>query len=203
MSSYLSGFLLGFSFILAIGAQNAFVLKQGLKKQHVFLVCFICAISDAVLIALGVSGFGEIVKRFPSIEIIARYGGALFLTIYALKSFISSFKNNHSLIPSDEVPESVFRTVSMCLAFTWLNPHVYLDTMVLIGSVSQQFYDDKISFALGASLASFVFFFSLAYGAKLLAPKMQSPSSWRILDFLIALIMFTIAIKLAYAGNWL
>lgn len=198
MSSYLSGFLLGFSFILAIGAQNAFVLKQGLKRQHVFLVCFICATSDAVLISLGVSGFGEIVMRFPSIEIIARYGGAIFLTIYALKSFISSFKNNHSLKPSSEVPESVLRTVAMCLAFTWLNPHVYLDTVVLLGAISTKYEATIFQFSLGAVSASFVFFFGLGYGAKALIPLFKKNISWKILEFIIGTIMLIISASLVF-----
>lgn len=198
MSSYLSGFSLGFSFILAIGAQNAFVLKQGLKKQHVFLVCFICAISDAVLISLGVSGFGEIVKRFPSIEIIARYGGAIFLTIYALKSFISAFKNNHSLKPSDEVPESVLRTVAMCLAFTWLNPHVYLDTVVLLGAISTKYEATIFQFGFGAISASFIFFFGLGYGAKALIPLFKKTISWKILEFIIGTIMLVISASLVF-----
>ena len=196
MSSYLSGFLLGFSFILAIGAQNAFVLKQGLKKQHVLLVCSICAISDALLITLGVSGFGEIISRFPSIEMVARYGGALFLSIYAIKSFFSSFTKTHSLLPTDEVPESVFKIITMSLAFTWLNPHVYLDTVVLLGAISTKYEATKFQFGLGAVSASFIFFFALGYGAKTLLPIFQKPLSWKILDFLIGVIMLSIALSL-------
>ena len=196
MSSYISGFLLGFSFILAIGAQNAFVLKQGLKKQHVLLVCAICAVSDAILISLGVSGFGEIISRFPSIESIARYGGALFLSIYAIKSFISSFTKTHALNPADEVPESVSKIIMMSLAFTWLNPHVYLDTFVLLGAISTKYEATKIQFCLGAVSASFIFFFGLGYGAKTLLPIFQKPLSWKILDFLIGVIMLSIALSL-------
>jgi L-lysine exporter family protein LysE/ArgO len=197
MFSYLSGFSLGLSFILAIGAQNAFVLKQGLKKQHVFLVCFICAASDALLISLGVSGFGKIVNEFPSVEAMARYGGAIFLMAYAVKSFVSSIRNTHSLNPSGEVlPESVFKTVAMCLAFTWLNPHVYLDTLVLLGAVSTKYEATKVQFGLGAISASFIFFFGLGYGARALIPFFQRPASWKILEFLIGVIMLTIAISL-------
>ena len=198
MSSYLSGLSLGFSFILAIGAQNAFVLKQGLKKHHVFVVCAICATSDALLITLGVSGFGEIVKKFPSIEIIARYAGALFLTIYAFKSFISSFKNTHALSPSGEVPGSVLKTVAMCLAFTWLNPHVYLDTVVLLGAISTKYEATKVQFGLGAVSASFIFFFGLGYGAKALIPLFEKPIAWKILEFIIGVIMLTISVSLVF-----
>ncbi|MFT5717574.1 MAG: L-lysine exporter family protein LysE/ArgO [Oleiphilaceae bacterium] len=196
MTSYFSGFLLGFSFILAIGAQNAFVLKQGLKKQHVFLVCFICAISDAFLISLGVSGFGEIVSRFPTIETVARYGGALFLSIYAVKSFISSFTKTHALNPADEAPESVTKIIMMSLAFTWLNPHVYLDTVVLLGAISTKYEATKLQFGLGAVSASFIFFFVLGYGAKALLPLFQKSISWTILEFMIGFVMLSIALSL-------
>jgi len=196
MSSYISGFLLGFSFILAIGAQNAFVLKQGLKKQHVFLVCSICAISDALLITLGVSGFGEIVSRFPSVESVARYGGALFLSLYAIKSFLSSLTNTHTLSPADEAPESVTKIIVMSLAFTWLNPHVYLDTVVLLGAISTKYEATRIQFGLGAVSSSFIFFYGLGYGAKALLPLFQKPISWKILEFMIGVIMLSIAFSL-------
>ena len=196
MSSYLSGFLLGLSFILAIGAQNAFVLKQGLKKQHIFLVCSICAISDALLITLGVSGFGEIVSRLPSIETIARYGGAIFLFLYAIKSFISSFTKVHALSPANEVTESVTKIIMMCLAFTWLNPHVYLDTVVLLGAISTKYEATKFLFGFGAVSASFIFFFALGYGAKVLLPLFQKPISWKILEFMIGVVMLSIALSL-------
>lgn len=196
MPSFISGFSLGLSLILAIGAQNAFVLKQGLKKQHVFLVCFICACSDAILIALGVSGFGLIVKQFPAIELFARYGGAVFLSIYALKSFISSFSKTHSLSPSDEGSSSALNTAFICLAFTWLNPHVYLDTVFLLGAISTKYDTSKLEFASGAMTASFIFFYSLGYGAKLLRPLFSKPTSWKILEFLIGIIMLSIAASL-------
>ena len=196
MPSFISGFSLGLSLILAIGAQNAFVLKQGLKKQNVLLVCFICAFSDAILIALGVSGFGEIVKRFPSIEMIARYGGALFLSLYALKSFISSFSKSHALNPSAEVQDSTLNIALTCLAFTWLNPHVYLDTVFLLGAISTKYVTTKIEFAAGAMSASFIFFFMLGFGAKLLRPYFEKPISWKILEFAIGIIMLSIALSL-------
>ncbi len=198
MSSFLSGFSLGFSLILAIGAQNAFVLKQGLKKQHVLLVCFICAISDAVLITLGVSGFAKIVERYPSIEMSARYGGAIFLSVYAIKSFISSFKNTHSLSPLSEATDSTKKIIGICLAFTWLNPHVYLDTVFLLGSISTKYEATKLLFTSGAVLASFIFFFSLGYGAKILTPLFKKPISWKILEFIIGVIMLSIAVSLVF-----
>ena len=196
MTTYIAGFSLGLSLILAIGSQNAFVLKQGLKKQHVFIVCAVCALSDAILIALGVAGFGAIVEQFPAIETIARYGGALFLTLYALLSFRSAFTSHHALNTTTETQSSLLKVVTMCLAFTWLNPHVYLDTVILLGSVSTQYQPDQLQFALGAMTGSFVFFFSLGYGARILAPVFKKPGAWKVLEFLIGIIMLSIALSL-------
>jgi len=196
MLTFISGFSLSLSLILAIGAQNAFVLKQGLKQQHVFLVCFICAVSDAVLITAGVSGFGLMVKEFPSIEVFARYGGAAFLLVYSAKSFWSAFNYRHELQPAADVVDSRGKIALTCLAFTWLNPHVYLDTFVLLGSVSLQYEAHKFQFGLGAVCASFVFFFSLGYGARLLTPLFQKPRAWKILEFLVGIIMLFLALTL-------
>lgn len=198
MSAYISGFSLSLSLILAIGAQNAFVLKQGLKQQHVFLVCSLCAISDAILIAFGVSGFGAVLNKYPAIEQVARYAGALFLFAYALKSFYTAYYYNHSLNPAEQVPSNTKKVVLSCLAFTWLNPHVYLDTFFLIGSVSTQFSHSKMAFTFGAMTASFVFFFSLGYGAKVLIPAFQKPLSWKILEVLVGILMLIIAIGLVW-----
>src|SRR5210317_437061 len=196
MAAYIAGFTLGLSLILAIGAQNAFVLRQGLKKQHVFVVCLICALSDAILVVVGVSGFGMIVKESPWIETLSRYGGAVFLGFYAIKSFIAAFRTNHSLDPADEISTSLKKTVFICLAFTRLNPHVYLDTVVLLGSISTQFKAGKSLFAYGAVTASFLFFFTLGYGARILIPFFQKPVSWKVLDFVIGLVMLSIALSL-------
>lgn len=196
MTNYIAGFSLGLSLILAIGSQNAFVLKQGLKKQHVFIICLICALSDAILIALGVAGFGVIVKQYPLIEIVARYGGAVFLGIYSVLSFRSAFTANHALKAASNSSISLLKAVTICLAFTWLNPHVYLDTVVLLGSVSTQYQPHQWQFALGALCASFLFFFSLGYGARILAPLFIKPQSWKVLDILIGFIMGFIALSL-------
>jgi len=196
MHSYLAGFSLGLSLILAIGAQNAFVLKQGLKKQYVFLVCGLCALSDALLITLGVSGFGIILQQYPAIEDLARFGGALFLFLYALKSFYAAFSKAHILNPADIEPDNAVKIILTCLAFTWLNPHVYLDTVVLLGSISTQFTGSKIEFTAGAISASFVFFFSLGYGASVLTPIFQKPLSWKILDAFVGFLMLSLAISL-------
>lgn len=196
MSTFLSGFVLGLSLIVAIGAQNAFVLKQGIQRHHVFWVCFICALSDAILISAGVAGFGVLVKQYPNLELFARYGGALFLTCYGLRSLYSAWKMEHVLTPQGDTTATAWRTVLLCLAFTWLNPHVYLDTVVLLGSISTQYEPHKLQFALGAVTGSFVFFFSLGYGARLLAPVFRHARSWKVLEAIIGMVMLALAIKL-------
>ena len=198
MTTFLAGFSLSFSLILAIGSQNAFVLKQGIKTQHVLLICTICALSDAILISLGVAGFGVLVNEYPAIEIYARYGGAAFLLVYSFLSFKSAFSQNHALKPEAEVLDSTFKVVLMCLAFTWLNPHVYLDTMVLLGSISTQYEGEQLQFTLGAVSASFTFFFSLGYGARFLAPMFQNPKSWKFLEFIVGVTMLIIASTLVF-----
>ncbi|MEZ5534539.1 MAG: LysE/ArgO family amino acid transporter [Thiolinea sp.] len=200
MPTFFAGFSLGLSLILAIGSQNAFVLKQGLKNQHVFIVSLVCALSDAILISLGVAGFGVIVKQFPAIEIAARYGGALFLMTYALLSFRSAFTAHHALDADIRAPDSLLKTIAICLAFTWLNPHVYLDTVVLLGSISTQYQPHQLQFAAGAVTASFLFFFSLGYGARFLAPLFKKPQAWKILEFLVGVTMASIAVSLIYSA---
>ena len=198
MNTFTYGFSLGFSLILAIGAQNAFVLKQGLKGEHVFLVSLICALSDAVLILIGVSGFHLLVSSFPELVKIARYGGAIFLFVYGLLSFRSAWLSKHTLMPSEIKSVSWINSALTCLAFTWLNPHVYLDTVMLLGSVSSQFADEVEYFAVGATSASFVFFFSLGYGARLLRPVFARARAWQVLEVLIGIIMWAIAAKLVF-----
>ena len=195
MTALIAGFTLSLSLILAIGAQNAFVLKQGLKRQYVLLVTSICALSDALLIVAGVAGFGALVTQFPSIEIVARYAGATFLLVYGTRSFISARSQQHGLDPAGSTIHSAWQTALTCLAFTWLNPHVYLDTLVLIGSVSTQ-YEDKLMFALGACAGSLVFFYGLGYGARLLTPIFHQPISWQILEIFIGIVMYSIAATL-------
>ena len=196
MSVFLYGMGTGFSLILAIGAQNAFVLKQGLKQQHVFWVCLICALSDAVLIHLGVMGFEKMIDRLPVIVILAKYFGALFLFCYGLRSFYSAITQDSVLKPSEIEKDALLKILGLCLAFTWLNPHVYLDTVILVGSISAQFSEQRYQFAIGAMLASCIFFFCLGYGASLLQPIFNQARSWRILDVIIGLMMWTIAVSL-------
>ncbi|GAL21190.1 transporter LysE family [Vibrio maritimus] len=193
---FFTGFSLGLSLILAIGAQNAFVLKQGLKRHYVFVVCAVCAISDAALITAGVSGFGVVIEKYPQVEQVARYAGAAFLFVYSFQSFRSAISSSHQLDPEGDANSSLAKTVLICLALTWLNPHVYLDTVVLLGSISTQYAPEQLSFGLGAVTASFVFFFSLGYGARLLTPIFHKPISWKILEALVGCIMLAIAISL-------
>ena len=193
--TFITGFSIGFSLILAIGAQNAFVLKQGLIRQNVFLVCLICAASDAILITLGVSGFGEIITEYPIIERLARIGGALFLFTYGVLNLYSAQTKTHALEPTKKIQKSKRKTILTCLGFTWLNPHVYLDTVVMLGSISTQF-ENTAAFALGAISASFVFFFSLGFGASKLTRYFKKPRTWRVLENLIGILMIFLGITL-------
>lgn len=192
MTPFLAGFSLGFSLILAIGAQNAFVLRQGLRRAHVFAVSLTCAVSDALLIAAGVAGFGWIAETFPWVAPVLRYGGATFLIVYGAMAARSAWRGGSSLVAEGSETQSLAAALGTCLAITWLNPHVYLDTLVLIGSVASQ-YDNRLAFGIGAITSSFVFFFSLGYGARALAPLFAKPAAWRILDAGIAALMWSIA----------
>ncbi|MCG7519266.1 LysE/ArgO family amino acid transporter [Ruegeria sp. Ofav3-42] len=194
-TSLIAGFALGFSLILAIGAQNAFVLRQGLRREHVFPLCLTCAVSDAILIAAGVAGFGTLAHALPWFETVMRYGGAIFLTWYGLRSLNSAWRGGAVMEIGEASRTNLKPVLLTVLAFTWLNPHVYLDTVVLIGSISAQ-YDDRMAFALGAMTSSFVFFFSLGYGAGVLSPIFARPRAWQVLDILIGLVMLAIAAKL-------
>ena len=196
MTAFYAGLSLGLSLIIVIGAQNAFVLKQGLYKRHVFFVCLVCALSDALLIAAGVSGFYLMVAKLPWLESAARYGGAAFLLVYGARSFHAALKSTDALQVADHADHSLTHALSTCLVLTWLNPHVYLDTVVLLGSVSTQYPGAKLPFAGGAMLGSFAFFFALGYGARILTPFFAKPASWRILDALIGVVMWSIAASL-------
>ncbi|MEL6571073.1 MAG: LysE family transporter [Pseudomonadota bacterium] len=194
-----TGFATGFALILAIGAQNAFVLRQGLLKAHVFPLALFCALSDAILIVAGVWGFGAVVERFPAFPTYMAIAGAAFLICYGFLRLWAAIKGNYDMQLAGE-SGSLRATIATAAAFTWLNPHVYLDTLGLIGAVSTQFIGaEKVAFGTGAVTASFVFFFGLAYGARLLAPIMQSARAWRILDVIIALVMFALAYKLLFS----
>ena len=198
LATFVPGFLLGLSLIVAIGAQNAFVLRQGLRREHVLPVVLVCALSDAVLIALGVGGFAAIVAAAPWVQPVFTYGGAAFLLVYGARSFLSAWRGGESLMPTEGKAGPLRTTLLTCLAFTWLNPHVYLDTVILLGSISAR-YANTVAFGAGAMTASFVFFFTLGYGARLLLPLFTSPRSWQVLDAGIGLVMWAIAAKLLFS----
>jgi L-lysine exporter family protein LysE/ArgO len=191
-----SGFLLGGSLIVAIGAQNAFVLRMGLARRHVFAICLVCALSDALLILAGVAGMGAFVTANPGLLRLIALGGAAFLFAYAV------FAGRRALHPGrlnakGEITAGLSAALGQCLAFTWLNPHVYLDTVVLVGGFAAALESaSRPAFAAGAIAASFVWFFGLGYGASLLAPVFARPVAWRILDAAIALVMAGLGLSL-------
>ena len=196
ISAAVTGFATAFALILAIGAQNAFVLRQGLARAHVFWLCLLCAGSDAILITAGILGFGAIVEAYPNLPDIMAWGGAAFLFVYGASRFLSAWKGDYAMQVAGE-SKGLWATLATGAAFTWLNPHVYLDTLALIGAISTGFLGAaKVAFGIGAVASSFVFFFSLGYGARLLAPVMQSAQSWRVLDVLIGVVMWALALKL-------
>ena len=195
LQAAVTGFLLGLGLIVAIGAQNAFVLRQGLLRRHVLVVTTLCALSDAVLIAAGVAGLGGLVARSPTLLTVATLGGAAFLLAYGLLAARRALRPAR-LTAAEEGEAGLGRAV----AFTFLNPHVYLDTVVLVGSLSARYAGEaRFAFALGAMTASFLWFYSLGFGARLLAPLFARPAAWRVLDGLIACVMVAIALSLLNA----
>jgi L-lysine exporter family protein LysE/ArgO len=190
-----SGFLLGLSLIMAIGAQNAFVLRQGLRREHVLAVCLACAGSDAILIAAGVGGMGWLAREMPWLAPAMTWAGAAFLAVYGAMSFRRALRPG-ALEVTGQGAGSLRAALLTCLALTWLNPHVWLDTVVLLGSVSAQYPGEGVAFALGATTASFVFFFALGFGARALAPVFARPAAWRVLDLCVGAVMWAIAAKL-------
>jgi len=205
LSAFLTGLFLGLSLIVAIGAQNAFVIRSGILRNHIFYIALFCAISDSLLIIIGIAGISFFLKDFMNEFSNIIFGfSALWLFSYGLLRIRSALINNYLTVDNNSKSSSLLKAISIVAVFTFVNPHVYLDTMILIGSISQQFLDtNRIYFAIGACTASFIWFFSIAYGAKLLTPIMQKPAHWRNLDLLIALIMFVIAFNLASQGNWI
>jgi L-lysine exporter family protein LysE/ArgO len=204
-SALITGFFLGLSLIVAIGAQNAFVLRQGILRQHIFYIALFCSISDSLLIILGIAGISYFLNDlfFEYSKII--FGiSAIWLFLYGTLRFRLAFKPNSFDLSTNSRSKSLLNSISIIAVFTYLNPHVYLDTVILIGSISQQFNElDRIYFAAGACSASFAWFFGIAYGAQLLTPIMQTPGHWRILDSMIGFIMFTIGFNLLSQGGWI
>ena len=193
----LKGAMISGSLIMAIGAQNAYVLKQGLLRQHVFWVCLVCFVCDAMLIAIGVLGLGALISQSAVLSNVLAVAGVLFLLGYGLRSFYSAFRSTHALqaeASTTSAPASLRSTILTTLALTLLNPHVYLDTMVIIGGIAGTLPAlGKWSFLLGATLSSLCWFFGLGYGARLLRPIFQKPISWRVLEFFIGCLMLSIA----------
>jgi L-lysine exporter family protein LysE/ArgO len=197
---YMTGMTMGFSLIIAIGAQNAFVLRQGLRREHVFAVCLVCALSDAVLITAGVALLQQLLEFMPSLASVMRYFGAAFLILYGARSLYAAIKaGNDGLKVESGGQTSLSKTIITCLALTWLNPHAYIDAVLLLGSVSSHFPGQGVAFATGAVSASFIFFFLLGYGAGWLRPLFAGPMSWRLLDTVTAATMWTVAWKLLSA----
>ena len=197
LATFLSGLGTGAGLIIAIGAQNAFVLRQGLLRQHVLPVVLVCIGGDILCICAGVAGMGALIRTNEWLLEFFRWGGALFLTVYGISAARRAASGNGSMEISEVGAGSLMKAITSCLAFTFLNPHVYLDTVVLLGSIAAQYGEDlKWTFASGALTASVLWFTGLGFGARLLLPIFQNPRAWRILDSLIALVMWAIALTL-------
>ncbi|MED6346344.1 MAG: LysE/ArgO family amino acid transporter [Candidatus Thermoplasmatota archaeon] len=192
-SAGLEGFALSLGLILAIGPQNAFVMRQGLKRSHVFATCLACSLADVGLITAGILGVGALVSSIEGAEPLIAMGAAAFLAGYGVLRVKSSM-NPEAIDIDGDAEGSLSATMAALLAITFLNPHVYFDTLLLIGSASTGFIgDERLAFGVGAALASFVFFFSLGYGAKRMSRVLNSPEAWRVIDRGIAVVMFVIA----------
>lgn len=188
-----SGFAVGLSLILAIGAQNAFVLRQGLRREHVAAVVATCAGSDALLILAGVGGFGAVSGAVPWLAEAMRWLGVAFLLVYGALRFRAALQGGEALMPAAGVKASLGAVLGTCLLLTWANPHVYLDTVVLVGSISSQHRPHEWAFGLGAAVASLTFFAALGFGARLLAPLFARPRAWVVLEVVVGVTMWAIA----------
>ncbi|WZH35282.1 MAG: LysE/ArgO family amino acid transporter [Microbacterium enclense] len=216
LAPLLAGLGLGFSLIVAIGAQNLFVLRQGVRREHLVAVVAVCALSDAVLILFGVSGIGFVLQAVPWLIVVVRWAGAAFLVGYGLLAARRALRPSGETLRVDvgvpaspttpDAGDTLVRTrtarstltvtVLTCLALTWLNPHVYLDTVFLLGSVASTHGDGRWAFAIGACIASLVWFSALGFGSRFLGRWLDTPRAWRILDAIIAIVMFAIALSL-------
>lgn len=195
-SPLLVGFFASFALIAAIGAQNAFVLRQGIRREHVLPVVAMCTVSDIVLIAAGIAGVGALITAHPNAVNVAKFGGAAFLIGYGLLAAKRAWRPS-ALTPSDAAPARLGAVLITCAALTFLNPHVYLDTVVLLGTLANESGDGRWLFGVGAVTASAVWFTSLGLGARRLAGLFATPSTWRILDGLIAVMMLALGLTLA------
>ena len=191
-AAFVSGFSLSFSLILAIGPRNAFVLRQGLLRKHVFPIAVFCATSDIILILLGIFGFGFIISDFDDLSQYMFIIGGIWLSGYGILRLKGAYMADSFLEASNEEESDLKLALTNCAVLTWFNPHVYIDTLILIGTVSIRF-EDTIQFGLGACLASVLFFFSLAFGARVLSPFMSSKKAWQILDIVIGIVMISLS----------
>ncbi len=197
LEAAVQGYLVAISLILAIGAQNAFVLRQGLRGEHVLAVVAVCAVSDAVLIGAGVAGFGALSRSVPWLREAMRWAGVAFLLVYGALRFRAAARGGEALRPSEAVSAPLGRVVGTALVLTWANPHVYLDTVVLLGSISAQYAPHQTVFAVAAMFGSLSFFTALGYGARLLAPVFARPAAWVWLEVAVGCTMWAIAAALA------
>lgn len=196
IAAAMAGYVLAISLIMAIGAQNAFILRQGLKRKHVFILCLICALADTLLISAGVAGLGTLIQQVQVLLNLVTAGGVVFLLVYGVLAFRRALHPD-ALNAGAGPALPLQQAVAACLAFTFLNPHVYLDTVVLLGGLSAVCEGpDRLAYAVGACAGSFTWFFSLGYGARLLAPVFARPKSWQMFDILIGLVMWVLAAKL-------
>ena len=195
-----SGLALGLGLIVAIGAQNAFVLRQGLRREHVAAVVAVCALSDIALIGAGVLGAGEALSRVPWLIPVVCFAGAAFLLCYGVLAARRALRPAALLPDATGARTGLAVTVGTCLALTWLNPHVYLDTVVLLGSMASTYGEHRWPFAAGAAIGSAVWFVGLGFGARLLRPVFARPAAWRVLDGVIAVVMSALAVSLTVRG---
>lgn len=200
LEAAVNGYLVALSLILAIGAQNAFILRQGLRREHVGAVVAVCAISDAVLIAAGVAGFGALSLALPWFGEAMRWLGVGFLAVYGGLRFRAALSGGEALLPLESASAPLGKVLATCLVLTWANPHVYLDAVVLIGSISAQYAPHQAVFGTAAACASLCFFAALGFGARLLAPVFARPAAWVWLEVSVGLTMWSIATGLAFGG---
>jgi L-lysine exporter family protein LysE/ArgO len=196
LAAFAGGMALGGGLIVAIGAQNAYIIRQGILNSHVFALCLFCAVSDAILIWAGTLGLGAIIKSVPAFIPVMTWGGALFLAWYGTRALRRALHPG-GLAAGHDGRVSLAAALATCAAFTWANPHVYLDTVILVGSLANaRPAPERMPFALGATAASFIWFFMIGYGARALAPFLSRPAVWRAIDLAIAAIMFWLAVRL-------
>jgi len=196
MLAFLPGLLTSMGLIMAIGAQNAFVIRQALTRKYVLVIVVICAVADASLIVLGIAGLGAVIEGLPWLMELLRWFGVVYLIWFGLNSLRSAFKGD-SLNAAKGESKTLKQVVISLLGFTFLNPHFYLDTVILLGSIGNSFGENKWFFAAGAALGSCIWFFSIGFGARAASRFMSKPIFWKVLDITIAVIMFAIAILLA------